>query len=156
MIIDLTDQIDAIREKFEYGSPESWAALDELWGGPGLELVNDCGVFVDGETVDLVLPGVKGWTAEVRMSRSINGWLAMAVSYWNSQGGGGSAPSVWNRTAFTTREEALAAGIKELIEKFARDAEWTGTVPSNFKPTCAKMVEFLKTKLQGEKQLSLF
>lgn len=156
MIIDLTDQIDEISDKYEYNSPESWAALSMLWGGPGADLVNDCGVFIDGETVKLDLPGQKGWQAEVRMSVSINGWWAVSISWWNGLGGGGSCPGLWNRTAYTTRAEALDAGIRELIEKFRQDSEWTGTVSQNFKPTCMKMIEFLKLKIEGQKQMTLF
>ena len=33
-------------------------------------------------------------------------------------GGGGSSPSIGSRTAYTTRDEAIAAGINELIATF--------------------------------------
>ena len=48
-----------------------------------------------------------------------DGRLSLASSVrahacWCWSGGGGSSPSVWNRNAYTKRDEAVAAGINEL------------------------------------------
>ena len=99
-IIDLSEQIDDICSRYpEYWlSDEAQRELQTLWGGADC---NDCGVFERDETIRIDLDGQKSWYGELRIAVAPNGWHAIATSYWYGQGGGGSAPSVWNRTAYT-------------------------------------------------------
>src|SRR4051794_7634965 len=113
--IDLTDKLDPILGRY----PEYWCSEDAerefraLWGNPGADICNDCGVFTNEETIGFRMDGDKQWYAEVHIARAPNGWHAISTSYWYGQGGGGYAPSVHTRTAYLTRESALEAGIKE-------------------------------------------
>jgi hypothetical protein len=154
-VIDLTEQIDDICSRYpEYWlSDEAQRELQALWGGADC---NDCGVFERDETIVIELHGQKSWYAELRLAVAPNGWHAIATSYWYGQGGGGSSPSVWNRTAYTTRDEAVATGINELIATFEGVRDWKGSAPSNQSALAQRMIEMLKAHLSQSRQLSLF
>jgi len=152
--IDLTEQIDAIYSRYPkyWLSDEAQRELLTLWGGPAC---NDCGVFERSETLRIDLDGTH-WYGEVRIAVAPNGWHAMDTTYWYGQGGGGSSPSVWNRFAYTTRDEAVAAGINELITKFESVRDCKGHAPQNQSAIAERMIETLKAYLSQSRQLSLF
>ncbi len=153
-VIDLSGQIDDICARY----PKYWLAdeaqreLQALWGGANC---NDCGVFERDETVRIDLDGTH-WYGEIRIAVAPNGWHAISTSYWYGQGGGGSSPSVWNRTAYTARDEAIAAGIDKLIVTFQGVRDWKGSAPSNQSALAERMIETLKVYLSQSRQLSLF
>jgi hypothetical protein len=155
-VIDLTEKLDDIRRRY----PDWWKSEDaahELraaWANPGLDECNDCHVFISGETIRVNLDSQKSWYGEVRISVAPNGWHAVATSYWYGMGGGGYAPSVWSRTAYTTRDEAIEASIKELIAKFEGVRQQTHA-PENQVACAKRMVETLKSYLSQNRQLTL-
>jgi hypothetical protein len=153
-VIDLSGQIDDIRRRYpEYwNSDEAVRELLALWGGAAC---NDCGVFERGETIRIPLDGQKSCYGEVRIAVAPNGWHAVSTSYWYGQGGGGSFPSVWNRTAYTTLDEA-AAGIIKLIATFEGIRDCEGYAPQNQSALAVRMIETLKSHLSQSRQLSLF
>jgi hypothetical protein len=154
-VIDLSEQINGICARYpEYWlSDEAQRELQALWGGADC---NDCGVFERGETIRVELDCQKSWYGELRIAVAPNGWHAIATSYWYGQGGGGSAPSVWNRIAYTTRDEAVAAGIDELIATFQRVRDAKGWAPANQPALAQSMIENLTAHLSQSRQLSLF
>ena len=154
-VIDLTEHIDEICGRYpEYWlSAEAQLELLAVWGGPNC---NDCGVFERAENILIELDGQKSWYAELRIAVAPNGWHAIATSYWYGQGGGGSAPSVWNRIAYTSRDEAVTAGVNELIATFEGVRDWQGSAPANQSALAQRMVETLKAYLSQSRQLSLF
>jgi hypothetical protein len=154
-IVDLTEQIDDICSRYpEYWrSNEAQRELLGLWSSP---VCNDCGVFVRDETILIELGGQRSWYAEIRIAVAPNGWHAVATSHWYGQGGGGSAPSVWNRIAYTTRDEAVTSGIIELVANFEGVRDWQGSAPANQSALAQRMIETLKAYLSPSGQLSLF
>ena len=154
-VIDLSAQIDDICSRYpEYWlSEEAQRELQALWGGADC---NDCGVFERDETIRVDLDGQNSWYGEVHIAVAPNGWHAIATSYWYSQGGGGSAPSVWSRTAYTTRDEAVSAAIDELIVRFEGVRDGKGWAPANQSALAERMIESLKAYLSQTRQLSLF
>jgi hypothetical protein len=154
-VIDLSEQIDDICDRYpEYWhSDEAQREVQALWGGADC---NDCGVFERDETIRVDLDCQKSWYGELHIAVAPNGWHAIATSHWYGQGGGGSAPSVWNRTAYTTRDEAVAAGIDILIATFQGVRDWKGWAPSNQSALAQRMIETLKAYLSQSRQLTLF
>ena len=153
-VIDLTERLDDIRSRYPkyWLSDEAQRELQTLWGGADC---NDCGVFERDETVRIDLDGAN-WYGEVRIAVAPNGWHAVSTSYWYGQGGGGSSPSLWNRIAYTARDEALTAGVTELIVKFEGVRDWKGAAPANQSALAQRMIEALKARLSQSRQLSLF
>ena len=97
-VIDLTEKIDDIRDRYGlryWASDEALRQLQALWGGADC---NDCGVFERDETIRIELDGQRSWYGEVRIAVAPNGWHAMATCWWSAQSGGGAAPSVWTAT----------------------------------------------------------
>ena len=150
--IDLSPQLDAIRRNHReyWHSREALAELIALWGGAEC---NEHGVLANRETTRIDLDG---WAAEVHIARAPNGWHAVSTSYWYSTGGGGSSPSVWSRTAYTTHDEALAAGIADLIHQFEGVRDWQSTVPQLQSQMAERMIDRLASLRAGARQLSLF
>ena len=153
-VIDLSGQIDDICRRYpNYGvSDEAQRELLVIWGCPNC---NDYGIFESAETVRIDLNG-KHWYGEVRIAVSPNGWHAISTSYWYGQGGGGSAPSVWNRTAYTTRDEAVEAGVNQLIVRFKGVRDYRGSAPQNQSDLAKRMIQTLKAYLSQSRQFSLF
>jgi hypothetical protein len=153
-VIDLTGQLDEIRSRYPkyWLSGEALRELQALWGGAAC---NDCGVFERDETVRIDLDGTN-WYGEVRLAVAPNGWHAISTSYWYGQGGGGASPSVWDRTAYTARDEGVAAGIAELVATFEGVRDWKGTAPANQSALAQRMIDKLKAFLSQSRQLSLF
>ena len=153
-VIDLSGQIDDICRRYPkyWLSDEAKRELLALWSGPDC---NGCGVFQSTETVRIDLDGTH-WYGEIRIAVAPNGWHAMDTSYGYGQGGGGSAPSVWNRVAYTTRDEAVETGINKLIATFEGVRDQQGTVPQNQPVLAQRMIETLKARLSEARQLTLF
>ena len=63
---------------------------------------------------------------------------------------------MWNRTAYTTRDEALRAAIDELIRKFEGVRDAAGYKPASQAADAARMIAELRTYLAQANQLSLF
>ena len=113
-VIDLSAQLDDIRRRYpEYwNSDEAVRELQTLWGGADC---NDCGVFERDETIRIEIDGQKSWYGELRIAVAPNGWHAVSTCYWYGQGGGGSSPSVWNRTACTSSFSAVWRASSSLV-----------------------------------------
>ena len=153
-VIDLSGQLDDICRRYpEYWrSDEAQRELQALWGGA---VCNDSGVFERDENIRIDLDDTQ-WYGEVRVAVAPNGWHAISTSYWYGQGGGGSSPSVWNCTAYTTRDEAVAAGITKLIATFEGVRDCKGYAPQNQSDLAQRMIETLKAYQSYSRQLSLF
>ena len=154
-MIDLTAQLDDIRARYPewWNSDEATRELQALWGNPGC---NDCGVFTDLERITISLSGHAQWNATVKLAAAPNGWHAFATSYAYPLGGGSSPVSVWNRTAYTTRDEALRSGIEELIRKFEGVRDAAGYKPAAQTAGASRMIEELRNHLSRSRQLTLF
>jgi len=154
-MIDLSEQLDDIRARYPqwWNSDEATRELQALWGNPAC---NDCGVFSDCERISIALPGNARWNAAVKLSAAPNGWHAFATTYAYPLGGGSSPVSVWNRTAYTTRDEALRAGIDELIRTFEGVRDASGYRPASQSADASRMIEELRNHLSQVRQLTLF
>ena len=69
---------------------------------------------------------------------------------------GVSSPSVWNRFAYTTRDEAVTAGINKLIATFEGVRDCKGSAQSNQSALAERMIETLQAYLSQARQLTLF
>lgn len=151
--IDLSSQLDEIRLKY----PQYWRSEDAqreaqaLWGNVAC---NDAGVFETYEEITIELQPY--WTASVRIAHAPNGWYGFAVSYYYGNGGYGAAVSVWNETAYTTREEALEAGIHKLKREYKRVLNSPLPEPESQKTNAARMIALFDQHLTQSRQLSLF
>jgi hypothetical protein len=154
-VIDLSEKHDDLACRYEryWASDEAQRELLALWGNPEC---NDCGVFERDERIRIELDGNKSWYAEIRIAAAPNGWLAFSTNWWSGNGGGGSAPSVWDRYAYTSRDEAVAAATNELIVKFEGIRDWTGWAPQNQAQLAQRMIDTLKADLSHSRQLTLF
>ena len=152
--IDLTHQIDDIRERYEdaWRSEEAHRELCELWGGEA----NPAGVFEEHETVQIGLEGKRQWKAEVHVASTRKGWHAMSTSYSCAIGGSSSSPSVWSRTAYTDKEEALQAGYGKLIEAFEKvKVDRNSCAPKTQLADAQRMIEMIRERM-GPQQMGLF
>ncbi|MGH9808304.1 MAG: hypothetical protein ACRD9W_13775, partial [Terriglobia bacterium] len=142
-VIDLSAQLDDIRARYPdwWHSDDATRELQALWGNPAC---NDCGVFTDCERITIALPGHAQWNGAVKLAAAPNFWHAFATSYAYPLGGGGYAISVWNRTAYTTRDEALRAGIDELIREFEGVRDAAGYKPASQAADASRMIEQLR------------
>lgn len=151
--IDLSPQLAEIRIKY----PEYWRSedalreLQALWGNASC---NECGVLPADEEITIELD--PHWTASVKIAHAPNGWFAFAVSYAYGIGGAGSAISVWNDTAYTSRQEALEAGIRELRRNYQRLLNCQHWMPEEQHINAARMIALLDQHLNQSRQLSLF
>lgn len=151
--IDLSPQLADIRRKYPdyWRSEEALRELQALWGNAPC---NDCGVLPADEDITMELD--PHWTASVKIAHAPNGWFAFAVRYAYGIGGAGSAISVWNDTAYTTRQEALEAGIRELKRSYQRLLDSHRWVPETQHTNAARMIALLDHYLIQSRQLSLF
>ena len=76
-----------------------------------------------------------------------NGWHAVSSSHRYGQGGGGLSPSIGSRTAYTIRDEAIAAGINKLIRTFESLRDWKGYASQDRSARAQRMIETLKAHL---------
>lgn len=87
-----------------------------LWGiGPQHVCINDAGVFMPCQNIDLRAGPCR---AEIHYAVSPSGLWAMDTSHMTATSGNGSSPSIWNRVAFLSEDDARAAGLHALIELF--------------------------------------
>jgi len=151
--IDLSPQLEEIRLKYPayWRSEDALRELQALWGNIPC---NECGVIKADEEITIELQ--PQWTASVRIARAPNGWYAFALSYAYGTGGGGAAISVWNDTAYTTRQEALEAGIHRLKRTYQRLLDNQGFPPETQKTNAARMITLLDQHLNQSRQFSLF
>lgn len=154
-VIDLSPQLDEIRLKYPqwWRSEEAQTELQALWGNADC---NKHGVLQTQERIEIELPNQAQWKAAVNIARAPNGWYAFATSYSYVLGGGSSPISVWNRTAYTTREEAIDAGINELKGRFEALRDWNGYSPESQTANAARMIELLDHYLHQSRQMTLF
>jgi hypothetical protein len=155
--IDLTEKIDRIRDRYGARYWASDEALQEMiahWGNPPC---NDCGVFDIGHEGHICIKSDsnKYWYGEIILASAPNGWHTFAVCWWYGLGGGGSYPSVWNRVAFTTRDEAIEAAMNKLIEIFKGVRDQTGSVPASQSADAERMLKALKAYTQQARQMIL-
>lgn len=118
-VIDFTDVQNAIRRKHgpRYHLSEACRAeIAALWGAsPGDGSINDCGVF---QNVDDIALHAGRCRAEISIAESPSGLWAMDTSHATADSGAGSAPGIWNRIAFSSRDDARAAGLHRMISTF--------------------------------------
>jgi hypothetical protein len=153
--IDLTEKLDDIRDRFGpryWASDEAQQEMIALWDNPPC---NDCGVFESRETIRIKLDGTR-WYGEIDIAVAPSGWHAISISWWYGLGGGGSAPSVWNRFAYTSHDEAVAAGINQLVAKFEGIRDMKGWTPENHPALAQRMIDALKDHLSQARQMTLF
>lgn len=155
--IDLDAALDTIQSTYGdryFAVPEALWEAAALWGvTPETGSINDCGVFTP-------LSDVLHWhdgrcKVEIRLVEAPNGYWAMSVSYFTATSGYASMPSVRNRKAFPTREDARLAAIDELIERLHREADSRcSAITDANRREIRQMIE----RLEAEKtpQLSLF
>ena len=150
-MIDLTPQLDEIRDRYPraWCSPEAHADLKALWGNVDC---NEHGVMESRDVIRIDLPGEKLWYGIVHIARAPNGWHAMSTDYSYALGGGGSAPSVWNRIAYTGHDEALQAGFEALIRAFECIQRMEGA-PASQATSAAKMIAVLKERMLQSRQM---
>lgn len=153
--IDLTDRLDAIRMTYPdwWRNEEALGELQALWGGTPC---NDCGVFTEQENLDIDLPSDRQWRGTIKLTRALNGWYAVATSYNYALGGGTSPVSVWNRTAYTTRNEAVEAGAGELKRIFEGIRDSKGYAPDSQRETAQRMINQIETFMRQSRQMTLF
>jgi hypothetical protein len=122
--IDLAKALDAIQLKYGerlHAEPAAMWDAATLWGvTPETRSINDCGVFTYATDEWTLLAG--RCQAEFTLVQAPNGNWAMSTGYATHASGGGYAPSVWNRHAFPTRDDARLAALCELIHRFGREA----------------------------------
>jgi hypothetical protein len=152
-VIDLSPQLEEIRLNYpDYlRSEDALRELQALWGNPPC---NDVGVLPTDEQITVQLQ--PQWTASVRIARAPNGWYAFALSYAYGTGGAGAAVSVWNDTAYTSRQEVLEAGIRTLKREYQRLLDCQNFPPDTQKTNAARMIALLDQHLTQSRQLSLF
>ncbi|MCA9469552.1 MAG: hypothetical protein KC643_29480 [Nitrospira sp.] len=124
-----------------------------MWGGTPC---NDCGVFNEQERIDIDLQSNSQWRGTIKIARPLNGWYAVATSYKYAIGGGTSPISVWNRTAFTTRDEAIEAAALELKRKFEGIRDRKGYAPDSQRQTAQRMIGQIETFMRQSRQMTLF
>jgi hypothetical protein len=122
-VLDLREAQNAIRRKYGpryHVMDEALREVAALWDiAPGNHRINDCGVFIPYEVISCRTARA---SAEIRMAESPSGLWAMDISYHAPISGAGAAPSVWNRIAFFSKDDARMAGLHELIGIFTRKA----------------------------------
>lgn len=123
-VIDRRAELNAIRQKHGdryWAVPDAQWEAAALWGvTPDTNSINDCGVFTYRSDEFCLSAG--RCKAEIDLVQAPNQLWAMSTSYQTAIGGGGSAPSVWDRAAYPTRDDALMAGIHHLIDRFKSEA----------------------------------
>lgn len=153
-VIDLTPAIAAIEDAYSdaYRNPEALAALKDVWGGVH---ANDAGVMVATEKVQIELRGNPRWRAQITLTHAPNGLWAMATSYDTPNSDGGSAPSVWDHTAYADRDAALSHGFAKLLGIFERLHRSPHATEADA-AQAGRMLEQLRDNRRQTQQLTLF
>lgn len=109
-----------------------------LWGiAPQHGRINPHGVF-DPIDETIRIEAVRCY-AEIELARAPGGLWAISTDYHLPNSGAGSAPSVWNRFAFFSRDDARAAGLAQLRERFTAIGERGGPDAQAAKQLVAKL-----------------
>jgi len=118
-VLDMRPAQNEIRARYGRGyyvNKDCLRDVAALWGiGPEHECVNEAGVFMLCQNIDLRAGSCR---AEIRYAASPSGLWAMDTSHMTATSGNGSSPSIWNRVAFLSEDDARAAGLHALIELF--------------------------------------
>ena len=146
--INLTDWI---REAYQLDSyDERTAFLMDKHGGS----TNKHCVFQERETVELARIGRSH--AEARLAQNAHGMWLTGIDADYAIGGRGDPVSVWNRTAYDSRDNALDACRAQCARYFQSIADDYGScVTDHMKAEARRMVEALSPK-EPPPQLSLF
>lgn len=117
--LDLRKAQNEIRARYGRGYHVNEDCLRDvaaLWGtGPEHDCINRHGVFEPCQCFEWQAGRCR---AEIDYVRSPSGLWAMDTSHMTATGGSGSSPSIWNRVAFLSEDDARAAGLHALIELF--------------------------------------
>ena len=156
-VIFLSDAIGKIQEKYGdryFAVPEAQQEAAALWGvKPDTDHINDCGVFT--YTSDAMTLCAGNCKAELSLVEAPNHRWAISTGYSTSISGGGYAPSVWNRLAYPSRDDARLAGIFELISRFDREGSSINSCNSDAnRQQCRKIIALLEA--EKTPQLALF
>lgn len=126
---DLTPAQNAIRIQYGRNYHRMDAALWDvaaLWGiAPEHERINQHGVFAPVDEVIRLEAGRS--VAEIELARAPSGLWAVATDYHLPNSGAGSAPSVWNRHAFRSRDDARTVAVFTLRERMQMIAQRGGS-----------------------------
>lgn len=120
-----------------------------MFGG----VTNDSGVFHQAEEIELA--SLDRCTATARVAVSAAGMWFAGYEYRLFDSGGGCFPSVADREAYPTRDDAIRAITDDLRFVFLRAASISGN-PENIRTQAQKMFEMLKARLDPPAQLDLF
>ena len=146
--IDLTDWIREAHQ-FEHFQDGTAYLIEKHGGG-----TNDSGVFRDGEMIELATIGRS--RAKAKIARTAGGAWLHGADTANAIGGMGSPISVWSRTGYATREDAIDAARRECREYFKRETVSTNScLTDGMRTEAFKMVEALSPK-EPAAQMSLF
>lgn len=123
--LDLRSAQQAIRAahgpRYHVSDQALWEVA-ALWGiAPQHGRINPHGVF---DPIDETIRIEAGRSyAEIELARAPGGLWAVSTDYHLPNSGAGSAPSVWNRFAFFSRDDARTAGYARLRERFTAIGE---------------------------------
>lgn len=120
-----------------------------MFGG----VTNESGVFHQAEEIELACFG--RCTAIARVAPSAAGMWFAGYEYRLFDSGGGCFPSVADREAYPTRDDAIRAITDDLRFVFLRAASISGN-PENIRTQAQKMFEMLKARLDPPAQFDLF
>lgn len=152
-MIDLARPLNEILQRHGTSSPEAIHEAAALWGGAPC---NKHGVITATDFVWIELPHPAGWNAAIDLAETPNGWWQIATSYNYANGGGSSPLSVWARSAYTSRDAAIAAGIAALTRTFESVRTWHGSQSGRQSTLAARMIEQLTAHQDQARQLALF
>lgn len=91
--------------------------LAQFWGGVKC---NEFGVIEPTENVVIAMPSHSKWKARIALAQVPDGEWLIATHYDYPFGNGSTPISVRNRTAYGSKETAIAAGAQELIAIFTK------------------------------------
>jgi hypothetical protein len=117
-----------------------------MFGG----VTNESGVFHQAEEIELASFG--RCTAIARVAPSAAGMWFVGYEYRLFASGGGCFPSVADREAYPTRDDAIRAITDDLRFVFLRAASISGN-PEHIRTQAQKMFEMLKARLDPPAQL---
>jgi len=118
-VIDHSQELQAIKDKYGerfHHEPKATQEAAELWG---IE-TNKCGVCRNITTE--VLIDEKRITAEIYLARTTKNYWLTGISAHTSLSGTGYAPSVWDRTGYTSYDAARKQAIQKVKDFFSRSA----------------------------------
>lgn len=151
-VADLSPLQNDIRRRFGRDYHRSKEALWEvaaLWGiTPEHKRINPHGVF---DPIDEII-GIEAERShiEIELAKAPNGLWAMAINYTLPLSGAGAAPSVWNSTAYFSRDDAREVALRNLLARFKEITKRGG---ADAKAATQLMTEIEKVRFE---QMELF